>query len=276
MATRGVIAGLSKGMGVGTKKSKGRFKIAGTICAVGLGALIYSFLTSDHTTSASDLSQINVLSEEKTTAITGRLQQLPQEKSSLPIFLKDGWNSADAPPPDEKLLGLSPDLLADRAQEIYEQLSSGAIGPRHIDNMIVIFAKTTNEKIRYRILENLATLNLLKAEQAMIAIYPLATPDEKAMLVGLLHPLDHQTAHNFLVHLCNDPNSNEQKLALTALASIYIFSGNDNFQQQTLSQLSDSSKITYLKIQNNLNNFTWAENKERHAHAISEAEGGHE
>lgn len=249
--------------------------------ALGLGAVLYSIFSSLWSTSASDLSsstpriQKQNSSDGRPTNINNE-SQLPSEKSSLPVFLKDGWSKVDAPPPNQKLLDLSPDLLSDHSQEIYQQLSSGAIGPRHIDNMATIFSQTHDEKIRYRILENLGTLNLIKSEQTMLSIYAISTSDEKAMIVGLLHPLDHELSHNFLIQLGNGSKSNEQGLGLTALASVYLFSGNSNFQKHTLSHLNESSKIQFLSIQKKLNSFTWAENKQHHAHESSEGRDSHE
>ncbi|MEK6625685.1 MAG: hypothetical protein AABY86_11990 [Bdellovibrionota bacterium] len=244
-------------------KNNNRSKIAIAIGALGLCAIIYFIIPSLWTSSASDLTRpiiTNKIQVPRPTLRSGiAIRQLPKEKSALPVFLKDGWSKIDVPPPNEKLLELAPELLRDHPQELYEQLSSGAIGPRHIDNMATIFTQTQDEKIRYRIIENLGTLNLAKAEQVMMSIYPTSTPNEKAMLIGFLHPLDHLESHNFLIQLCNGANGNEQSLGLTALASVSIFSGNTNFNQITLSRLSQASRIKYANIQEGLKSLTWTE-----------------
>ncbi len=240
-------------------QKKGRSNITMGVLVCGLAVLVVIYLNERmniapaQAAGATNATSSRIASAHLGTDKTG----LPQEKSELPAFLSDGWTTVEESPPNEELLKLSPKLLPEHSQEIYEQLSSGAIGPRHISNMAILFAQSREEKIRYRVIENLGTINVSKSEQTLRELYPSSTADERVMIIGLLHPLEYRDSHQFLIQIGNSEEKSEQKLALNALASAHLFSGNVNFENTTLAQLSASAKEKYFNIQTNINNFAW-------------------
>jgi hypothetical protein len=149
-------------------------------------------------------------------------QKNREARADREAFVKDGWEMVSVPPPDHRVIGYDPKLIATgREHDLQMQLLSTVPSPDQARTVAEIARRAKEEKTRSVAVEALGHLNAPEATEALFELLPQmdANDPARSQIASLLHPtaLDDPMAIKVAM-LLDSPSLNDvekQQIAFT-------------------------------------------------------------